>query len=89
MLEHVVNPVEFLQNHINDLNSGGLIAFAVPDCSSYIKCGDISMILHEHLNYFDNDSLRNVVECAGFEVLNIQKANHGGVLFCIAKVAEE
>jgi SAM-dependent methyltransferase len=88
VLEHVNNPVEFLQNHINDLNSGGLIAFAVPDCSSYIQLGDISMILHEHLNYFDEDSLRNVVECAGFEILNIKKGNHGGVLFCVAKVAE-
>jgi hypothetical protein len=29
-----------------------------------------------------------VVECAGFEVLNIKKANYGGVLFCVAKVAE-
>jgi SAM-dependent methyltransferase len=88
VLEHVNDPVEFLQNHLTDLNSGGSIAFAVPDCSSYIQLGDISMILHEHLNYFDDDSLRNVVECAGFEVLNINKASHGGVLFCVAKVAE-
>ena len=88
VLEHVNDPVEFLQHHLNDLNPGGLIVFAVPDCSSYIKLGDISMILHEHLNYFDDDSLRNVVECAGFEVLNLQKADHGGVLFCVAKVAE-
>ena len=88
VLEHVNDPVDFLQNHINDLSPGGLIAFAVPDCSSYIQIGDISMMLHEHLNYFDENSLRNVVECAGFEVLSIKKANHGGVLFCVAKVAK-
>jgi len=66
---------------------GGLIVFAVPDCSPYIEFGDISMILHEHLNYFDEESLHNTVEAAGFEVLNISKGGHGSVLYCVARSA--
>lgn len=84
VLEHVADPSKFLRFHHKDLNSGGLILFAVPDCTSYINSGDISMVLHEHLNYFDSVSLQHVVESAGFKVLNISKADYGGVLYCIA-----
>jgi 2-polyprenyl-3-methyl-5-hydroxy-6-metoxy-1,4-benzoquinol methylase len=86
VLEHVTDPVDFLSKHKKDLREGGLVAFAVPDCTSYIESGDISMILHEHLNYYDAQSLRNVMEAAGFEVLEIRKANYGGVLYCVGKV---
>lgn len=88
VLEHVLDPSAFLRKHQNDLNPGGLIAFAVPDCTKYIESGDMSMILHEHLNYFDQESLGNVVESAGFEVLSIRPADFGGVLYCVARVAE-
>lgn len=88
VLEHVNDPAAFLKSHIDDLNENGLVLFAVPDCSSYIASGDISMILHEHLNYFDSISLKNVVEASGLEVLDIRKANYGGVLYCIAKKSE-
>lgn len=88
VLEHVLEPSAFIKEHAKDLNPGGLIAFAVPDCTKYIESGDMSMILHEHLNYFDQESLRNVVESAGFEVLSIGPADFGGVLYCVAKVAE-
>lgn len=88
VLEHVEDPVGFIRHHHHDLNAGGKIVFGVPDCSEYIKYGDISMVLHEHLNYFDHESLRKVVELAGFEVLEIRRAEHGGVLFCAAKKIE-
>lgn len=88
VLEHTLDPVLFLEAHKNDLTSNGIILFAVPDCTPYIEFGDISMILHEHLNYFDHTSLANTVEKAGFEVLTIQKSNYGGVLYCVAKVAD-
>lgn len=89
VLEHVLDPSDFLKQHTRDLKEDGLIAFAVPDCTHYIPVGDISMILHEHLNYYDAESLGNVVESAGFEVLEIKAADYGGVLYCVAKVARE
>ena len=86
VLEHVPDPAAFLRNHKKDLTSNGLILFAVPDCTPYIEKGDISMILHEHLNYYNSVSLENVVRAAGFEPLEIRKADYGGVLYCVAKV---
>jgi 2-polyprenyl-3-methyl-5-hydroxy-6-metoxy-1,4-benzoquinol methylase len=88
VLEHVNDPSDFLRKHIPCLNRNGMILLAVPDCTEYIKSGDISMILHEHLNYFDKESLRNVVESAGFKVFDIAAANYGGVLYCVAGIAD-
>ncbi len=87
VLEHVSDPVAFIQHHKNDLNADGLILFAVPDCTPYIEKGDVSMILHEHLNYYNSISLENVVKAAGFEPLEIVKADYGGVLYCVARVS--
>jgi hypothetical protein len=42
------------------------------------------MLLHEHLNYFDGESLAHVLRAAGFEPLLLEPARHGGVLLCCA-----
>ena len=89
VLEHVPDPVAFLFHHVAELNPGGLAVFAVPDCSPYIERGDISMILHEHLNYFDRESMRAVTEAAGLEVIEIRAGGYGGVLYCAARVPEK
>jgi 2-polyprenyl-3-methyl-5-hydroxy-6-metoxy-1,4-benzoquinol methylase len=84
VLEHVDDPVAFLRAHHANLSSQGALIFAVPDCSHHIRLGDVSMLLHEHLNYFDTESLVNVVRAAGFEPLLLESARHGGVLLCCA-----
>jgi 2-polyprenyl-3-methyl-5-hydroxy-6-metoxy-1,4-benzoquinol methylase len=84
VLEHVEDPVTFLRAHHANLSSQGALIFAVPDCSQHIELGDVSMLLHEHLNYFDSESLAYVVRAAGFEPLLLEPARHGGVLLCCA-----
>jgi 2-polyprenyl-3-methyl-5-hydroxy-6-metoxy-1,4-benzoquinol methylase len=85
VLEHIENPVTFLNHNYDDLEEGGIVIIAVPDCSEYIKYGDISMILHEHINYFDEQSLKNVVQASNLNFLEIRKSNYGKVLYCIAR----
>jgi 2-polyprenyl-3-methyl-5-hydroxy-6-metoxy-1,4-benzoquinol methylase len=87
VLEHVEDPVGFLRAHHANISSNGALIFAVPDCSRHIALGDVSMVLHEHLNYFDEDSLAHVVKAAGFEPRLIEPARHGGVLYCCATPA--
>lgn len=84
VLEHVEDPVAFLAAHKTNLSEGGALIFAVPDCSHHIRSGDLSMMLHEHLNYFDHESLENVVRAAGYEPRLLRAAAHGGVLLCFA-----
>jgi 2-polyprenyl-3-methyl-5-hydroxy-6-metoxy-1,4-benzoquinol methylase len=84
VLEHVEDPVAFLRSHHANLATSGGIVFAVPDCTEHIELGDVSMMLHEHLNYYDQESLANVVRAAGFEPQLLEPAKHGGVLLCFA-----
>jgi SAM-dependent methyltransferase len=85
VLEHVDDPVGFLQAQRNQLNANGLIITAVPDCSDGVMTGEISMTMHQHLNYYDLDSLKNVFEAAGLEVLAIERALYGGSIYCCAR----
>ena len=85
VLEHVDDPVGFLQDQRKQLNANGLIITAVPDCSEGVLTGEISMTMHQHLNYYDLESLKNVFEAAGLEVLAIERALYGGSIYCCAR----
>lgn len=85
VLEHIDNKSEFLKSNLNELNDNGLVIFAVPDCTDNIKMGDISMFIHQHINYFDKDSLSNLMQSEGFDIIDICKSKYGGVLYCCAK----
>lgn len=86
VLEHTDDPVAFLRAHRDHLRPGGEVVLAVPDCTAHIGGGDIAMMLHEHLNYFDEASLGLTVRAAGFEPVAIERSSHGGVLFCRARL---
>jgi 2-polyprenyl-3-methyl-5-hydroxy-6-metoxy-1,4-benzoquinol methylase len=89
VLEHVADPVKFLKNQKNQLSKNGLIIISLPDCNEGIEKGEISMTMHQHLNYFDTEGLKNVVEAAGLEVLTIEVAKYGGSLYCCARNLSE
>jgi 2-polyprenyl-3-methyl-5-hydroxy-6-metoxy-1,4-benzoquinol methylase len=88
VLEHIENHIDFIRAHKKDLNDNGVIMFAVPDDTHCLNIGDVSMVIHEHINYFDKESLKNTVEKGGFKVLEIQQSNYGGVLYCVAQKLE-
>lgn len=85
VLEHVSDPIEFLQHHHNHLNPTGKIVFAIPDCTDSIRRGDVSMALHQHLSYFDYDSITAVLGMAGFVPSSIVKARYTGSYFVVAQ----
>lgn len=89
VLEHVADPVQFLNNQKKQLSKNGLVLISLPDCNEGIEQGEISMTMHQHLNYFDHEGLRNVVEAAGLEVLGIEVAKYGGSLYCCARNSSE
>lgn len=86
VLEHVADPVAFLAAHRTNLQTNGHVIIAVPDCTQSILCGDASMAIHEHLNYFDAESLGRTLSHAGFRPLTITPSGYGGVLYAIAQV---
>jgi|694.fasta_scaffold20300_2 2-polyprenyl-3-methyl-5-hydroxy-6-metoxy-1,4-benzoquinol methylase len=88
VLEHTEDPVQFMFAHRQLLRTGGSVVLAVPDCTQQILNGDISMMLHEHLNYFDRESLQLVLKAAGLQPVRIEKSGHGDVLYAHAKLGQ-
>lgn len=84
VLEHVENPVDFLRAQRAQLAPGGMVVTAVPDCTEGVFNGDVSMTMHQHLNYFDLESLGNTFSAAGFNVVALERAAYGGSLYCCA-----
>ncbi len=85
VLEHSFDPMEFISEQRKILNKDGIIVISVPDATENIKYGDISMAMHQHLQYFSADSLRALMMNCGFEILEIRTAGYGGSLYCAAR----
>lgn len=88
VLEHVPDPLAFLRAQAECLTEAGLIVVNVPDCGPSIGRGDISMALHQHVNMFDETSLRRTLEASGLEVVTIEKSRYGAALFGAARKSE-
>lgn len=88
VLEHIADPVTFLSLHKDNLNNNGLIIVNVPDAGESIAKGDVSIALHQHLNNFDELSLFNTLQLAGFHVIDIRKSKVGASLYAIASPSQ-
>jgi SAM-dependent methyltransferase len=68
VLEHVPNVRSFMKQCYDLLKPGGILICEVPDLSLYPK--DISaLILHEHVNHFTPETLKQLCEKIGFKCL--------------------
>lgn len=82
VLEHVADPLTFLAHQLGLLADDGLVIFSVPDCTSPLVHGDLSMFVHEHFSYFTPDSLARLGELAGAEVVIMRTAHAAGSIHC-------
>lgn len=83
VLEHIEDPYAFLESHHPKLTDNGIVIAAVPDCTDFLREGDISILFHEHFSYFNEDSLRALFIKCGFNPFNIQRFK--GMLFIAAR----
>ena len=85
VMEHVLNPVEILEQKALALKENGRIIINVPNCEYSIKQGDISMAIHQHVNMFDRHSLQRTIEMSGLEVERLDFSKFGSSIYCVAK----
>ena len=74
VLEHIFNPGDFVQTAHGYLKSNGLIFISCPSADGFDvqTLGTVSdTIDHEHVNYFNPESLRHLLEARGFEVVEV------------------
>lgn len=89
VLEHMDDPVRFLRLQRERLAPGGMIIAAVPDCTTSNAAGDLSMIIHQHINFFDRESLAATFRAAGLVPIAIERSNYGGSLYCLAQRSDQ
>ena len=87
VLEHIQDYHAFLIDQRRCLASGGQIIFSVPDCAWPIAKGDISMLVHEHWNYFTTASLSAIAGPAGFAVKSCRTGGVGATIYSTWKKA--
>lgn len=80
VLEHVRDTLTFLTQIRAHLGPGGVVLLSVPDCSDEIAAGDPGMLLHEHWQYFTEQSLMRTVRQAGFNG-EVTRSTFGRCLF--------
>jgi SAM-dependent methyltransferase len=88
-LDHVRNPVEYLETTHRMLNDGGIIAFEVHNLEKIIERTEYCLFEHEHTIYMTPADAKRFVERQGFKVLVIDpipsEEVRGNSLILIAK----
>jgi SAM-dependent methyltransferase len=85
VMEHVPEPGDFLRSQGEFLAPDGSIIISVPNCEPFLGTGDISIFIHEHLNYFTPSSVVKTIESAGLRVHDIT-VFEGVVLATVKKI---
>jgi hypothetical protein len=75
VLEHVPDPILFLNNMVKHLSRDGVIMLVYPDCEEQLQKGDINVIVHEHLSYFTEASSRWLASTCGLEIIFLESEN--------------
>ncbi len=88
LLEHINNPIEFIKKVRCRLNHNGMAIFAVPDCTEEIMRSDPAILIHEHISYFDENSLSNLFKIAGMNP-KVYKSGYGRNLYVVATLAND
>ncbi len=67
VIEHTMNPLEFLKKAFELTNKNGLIVLRLPDTQSFGP----TLKLIDHTFHFTRKSIKTIVELAGYEVKTI------------------
>ena len=88
VLEHVLDPISFIKEQHDILNKDGILVVSIPNATENLEIGDISIAMHQHLQYFTFNSITNLLQITGFKVIGIEKSGYGGSIYCAAVKTE-
>lgn len=88
VLEHIKDPLSFLQGLKSCVKDGGILFTAVPDCGPGLLIGDLALPVHEHYNYFTAGSLRSLYHASGLESVGHRSASSSWMLYMWSRVRQ-
>lgn len=86
VFEHVPQLGEFLTAVAALVAPGGRIFVDLPDLDTSLRTGDATPLWEEHVNYFNETSLRRVLARNGFTVREVRRYDFSGG--CLAVIAD-
>ncbi|MCC6563342.1 methyltransferase domain-containing protein [Candidatus Uhrbacteria bacterium] len=81
VMEHIENPSVIVGAMAKRLNPGGVIFLAVPECEKKLRVGDVSILSHQHVNYFTGHTLGGVLEAAGLRDIVVRSSPLRSILY--------
>jgi ubiquinone/menaquinone biosynthesis C-methylase UbiE len=79
VLEHLVNPAVAFREAARVLKKGGVLCIGVPDAACYSDFYFYDyywLLLREHIQHFDINSLKRLADKEGFELLEYRQNSH-------------
>ena len=93
VLEHVLNPFETLLKLVEKVPDGTLFCFETPSLVHILSKLRFDAVFHQHLHYFDEDSINFLVKKLNCELINIvtnpNGSNGGSILFSFKKSTKQ
>ena len=83
VLEHLEDPINFIENIYNQLTEKGIMIFGVPNCEPFYREGDLSMFYNEHFSYFTKQSIVALSQKLNLSILDISEIK-GMLVFTIS-----
>lgn len=80
VLEHIPNITRFVCDVVTNVKPGGLFYSALQNAQPHLETGSISLLEHEHWNYFTPDSALRLLRFAGFVDVGFQVIEECGEL---------
>lgn len=91
VIEHLGDPLGFLEKSAKLLVDGGIIMISCPNGEGFdfsILGKECNSVDHEHLNYFNPTSIETLLKRAGFEVLEVTTPGELDVDLVTSKINE-
>lgn len=82
LIEHLRDFEVFFEALMSMSSTNGLIIIEVPDSSDIFESGDLSQLWEEHTVYFTPETLRNVLEFVGLEIIREEVLTSEGEKLC-------
>jgi 2-polyprenyl-3-methyl-5-hydroxy-6-metoxy-1,4-benzoquinol methylase len=76
VIEHIYDPIPFLNKIHNLLDDGGHQFISFPNIPEWIRKGYANALFFEHTYYLDENIIENLLNKTGFEILDIVKNDH-------------